>query len=117
MANDFKPTVGTKITKKEADDWSKKYKDDKKTDTDSVFLGRDAIQTILNDTRASGISFMFVRKYHEGLKKDVNDLVMVGTTEDGTLLWDGPSGSTVNPMNTDSQTYDGGTICPPSCPK
>jgi hypothetical protein len=122
MANGFEPTVGTKITKAQAEEWKAKYKKDKQTDTTSAFFGRDAIATILSDTRATGISFIFIRKYSEDLKKDINDLAMVGTDADGNLLWDGPTTTTTMMANTTSgdggsQTYDGSTTCPPYCPK
>jgi hypothetical protein len=112
MADEFKPTIGTKITKQQAIDWADKFDKERKKDTKSVFFGRDAILTILADSRATGITFMFARKYDENQKKDIDDLVMVGTTQDGTILWDTPT-----TVNGTSQTYDGGQTCPPYCPK
>lgn len=114
MADEFKPSIGVKITKAQAQEWAGKWDKDRKKDTKSVFFGRDAILTILADSRATGITFMFVRKFDDKQKKDIDDLVMVGTSEDGTLLWDAP---TNNLTTGTSQTYDGGTGCPPYCPK
>jgi hypothetical protein len=116
MAKDFKPTIGTPISKAEAEEWIERFDKERKKDTKSVFFGRDSIEAILSDTRAAGISFFFVRKKDKETKKDLDDLVMVGTMEDGTLLWDAP---TTNARSTDggiSMTYDGGYTCPPYCP-
>jgi hypothetical protein len=117
MANEFKPTVGNPISKADAEKWIEKFDKERKKDTKSVFYGRNAIEAILSDTRASGISFFFVRKYDDKAKKDIDDIVMVGTMEDGTLLWDGPTTQmrTANGGGT-SQTYDGSSTCPPYCP-
>jgi hypothetical protein len=113
MAEEFKPTVGAKITKEQATSWADKWDKERKKDTKSVFLGRDAILSILADSRATGITFMFVRKFDDKQKKDIDDLVMVGTTEDGTLLWDAPPSLATGT----SQTYNSGSTCPPYCPK
>jgi hypothetical protein len=115
MANDFKPTVGHQVPKADAVKWIDKFDKERKKDTKSVFFGRDAIEAILSDTRATGISFFFVRKYDDKQKKDIDDIVMVGTMEDGTLLW--TNDAPVNTMDSGSQTYDGGATCPPYCPK
>jgi hypothetical protein len=115
MADEFKPTIGSRITKAQAIEWSEKFDKERRKDTKSVFFGRDAILTILADSRATGITFMFARKYDDKQKKDIDDLVMVGTTEEGTLLWDAPTTLTLTTQT--SQTYDGGSTCPPYCPK
>lgn len=116
MANEFKPTVGGKISKSDADKWIAKFDTERKKDSKSVFFGRDTIQAILSDTRATGISFFFARKFDDGQKKDVDTIVMVGTTEDGTLLWNSNTQSNPGTLES-SSTYDNGAICPPYCPK
>jgi hypothetical protein len=113
--SDFNKNVGKPITKKEAEEWIEKFDKERKKDTRSVFYGRDAIEAILSDSRASGISFFFVRKYDKARKQDIDDIVMVGTMEDGTLLWDAPS-SDLNKGAT-SQAYDASYPCPPYCTK
>jgi hypothetical protein len=113
MANEFSPTIGTPISKEEAEKWIDKFDKERKKDTKSVFYGRDAIDAILSDTRASGISFFFARKLDEKQKKDIDDIIMVGTMDDGTLLWNTDSASKM----LDVGTYDKGSQCPPYCPK
>jgi hypothetical protein len=133
MANDFKPTIGGKVLKKDAEAWIKKYDDEKAEkakDTTSVFFGRDFIENILRThpeasgisgrdfienilrthPEASGISFFLCKKYSEYAGKDVVDLVLVPRKEDGTLIWpyeDGKDGG--------QAAYDSGKTCPPSC--
>lgn len=116
MANDFKPTVGSPISRAEAEAWIENFDKERKKDTKSVFFGREAIEAILSDTRAAGISFFFVRKEDSKTKKHIDDLVMVGRMEDGTLLWDAPpSELRAAKLSGTSQTYDGGHTCPPYC--
>jgi hypothetical protein len=67
---------------------------------------------ILADPRATGVSVFFARKTSDG--KDADDIVLVGTTEDGTLLW---TDGDVSATSTTSTTYDNGYSCPPYCPK
>lgn len=118
MANEFKPTVGDKVPKADAEKWIDKFENERKKDSKSVFFGRDIIDAILSDIRATGISCFFARKFDEGQKKDVDTLVLVGTMEDGTLLWNDPNASAAaKTLVGGSQTYDGGYICPPYCPK
>jgi hypothetical protein len=114
MANDFKPTIGGKVLKKDAEAWIKKYDDEKAEkakDTTSVFFGRDFIENILRThPEASGISFFLCKKYSEYAGKAVVDLVLVPRKEDGTLVWpyeDGKDGG--------QAAYDSGKTCPPSC--
>jgi hypothetical protein len=115
MADEFKPNVGNGISQSEAEAMIKKYDDkfraDKGTDTKSIFFGKDAIREILDQPgdQCSGISFFFAMKYSEFAKKDVVDLVMIGTTADGKLLW---KDSTV----LQDGAYDNGAPCPPYCP-
>src|SRR5687767_13373002 len=115
MANEFKKNVGAPISKSVAEEWIAKYDKERKKDTKSVFFGRDAIQAILSDTRVTGISFFFARKFDDGQKKDLDSIVMVGTTEDGTLLWSPDASNTGSgPLMT---SYDDAYTCPPYCPK
>ncbi|HYG02331.1 MAG TPA: hypothetical protein VD927_07785 [Chryseosolibacter sp.] len=112
MANEFKPTVGAPISVKEAKERIEKFKKERKKDTDSVFFGRDVIQGILADARAAGISMMFCRKYDDKQKKDIDDIILVGRMEDGTLLWD-----ETQPLSTTETNgpIDGSLTCPPTC--
>jgi hypothetical protein len=114
MADEFSPTIGTPISKADAEKWIDKFDKERKKDTKSVFYGRDTIEAILSDSRASGISFFFARKTDEKTKKDSDDIVMVGTTEDGKLLWNGDTSAAKTLDNTG--TYDHGSQCPPYCP-
>lgn len=112
MANEFKPTVGTPISVKVAKERIEKFKKERKKDTESVFFGRDAIEGILADPRAAGISMMFCRQYDDKQKKDIDDIILVGRMEDGTLLWEETQSlsvtETTGPIN-------GALTCPPTC--
>ena len=116
MADEFKPTVGRGMTQSDAEAMIKKYDDqlraDKGTDTKSVFYGKDAINEILNQAgdECAGISFFLALKYSEFAQKDVVDIVMVGTKEDGTLLWKESTALA-------DGAYDVSLGCPPYCPK
>jgi hypothetical protein len=113
MANDFKPTIGGKVLKSDAEAWIKKYDDEKKDkakDTTSVFFGKDFLHEILRTEGAAGISFFLAKKYSEFAGKDVVDLVLVPRKEDGTLLWPPSDGKDGN-----SSAYDNGKTCPPLC--
>ncbi|AYB30507.1 hypothetical protein [Chryseolinea soli] len=116
MADEFKPNVGSGISQSDAEAMIKKYDDqlraDKGKDTKSIFFGKDAINEILNQAgdACTGISFFLALKHSDFAGKDVVDLVMVGTTEDGTLLW---KESTL----LQDGAYDSGAPCPPYCPK
>jgi hypothetical protein len=116
MANEFKPNVGKQISKADAVKAIDKFDKERKKDTKSVFFGRDAILALLSLPGSTGISFFFSRKFDDGQKKDIDDLVMVATSEDGTLLWtDNAAKTTLDP--TGSNTYDVSITCPPYCPK
>lgn len=117
MANEFKPTVGSKVSKEDADKWIEKFdkdfRKDKQKDTKSVFFGKDILLEILNTPGCSGISFFFSVKHNEAVGKDTMSLVMVGTREDGKLL-NGSADMTVTDGG--GTTSDSGLSCPPSCP-
>jgi len=112
MANEFKPTVGSPISVAKAKEQIEKFKKERKKDTDSVFFGRNVIEGILADTRAAGISMMFCRKYDDKQKKDIDDIILVGRMEDGTLLW--TEQDQVSITNT-SGPIDNSIPCPPGC--
>jgi hypothetical protein len=117
MADQFKPTVGAKVSKSEAQKWIKRYDDeirkDKLKDTKSVFYGKDVLQEILKTPGAAGISFFLCLKHSSHAGKEVENLVLVPTKEDGTLLWKEPDGKD----SSGSFTWDDGSVCPPLCPK
>ena len=75
-------------------------------------MGRDALLQILGENKAecSGISFFLSMKYSEFAQKDVVDLVMIGTKEDGTLIWK-------ETTDLSNAAFDGTYPCPPYCPK
>jgi hypothetical protein len=120
MANHFKPDVGTGVPKSEALKWIKRYEEEhrkeKDKDTRSVFYGRDILEHLLAQKDCAGITFFLGLKHSDYAKKETVQLVLVGTKEDGTLLWpedvagkDGDSGG--------GTTANSGTMCPPYCPK
>lgn len=120
MAKEFKPSTGTKVTKKEAMSWIDKYdkemRKDKDTDTKSVFFGRDALLKMLSEDGSSGITFFLALKRDEIFKKDTVHLVLVPTKEDGELIW--PEDLSLADSTGDAAVaYDVGLPCPPYCPK
>ena len=125
MAHKFKPNVGTKVSKTDAEDWIAKYdkthRKDKDHDTKSVFYGRDALLRLLSEESSTGITFFFALKPDEETKKDKVQLVLVPTREDGTLIWG--DDSSVAKSTSSAAVYDAtggpvdnGLACPPSCP-
>lgn len=120
MAKNFKSTHGTKVTKKDAMAWIDKYdqqmRADKNTDTKSVFYGREVLLKLLSDEGTAGITFFLALRQEESAKKETVQLVLVATTEDGTLLWDDEN-TAANTTGGNVGAYDGGFPCPPYCPK
>ena len=119
MANEFKSSVGKPVPKGEAVKWIEKYdkdvRKDKTKDTKSVFFGRDILLSILAQEGCAGISFMLAMKHNDYAQKDMVTLVLVGTKEDGTLMWEESiSGKDGNGGGT---TADDALPCPPYCPK
>ncbi|MEO5977171.1 MAG: hypothetical protein ABIS36_16640 [Chryseolinea sp.] len=118
MAKKFNPTVGSRVTKKDALSWIDKYdndmRPDKKKDTKSMFYGRDALLKLLAEEGSAGITFFLALKYNEVFKKDTVQLVLVSTTEDGTLLW---GDDNAKAGGGGAGTYDNNLPCPPYCPK
>jgi hypothetical protein len=126
MADHFKPTVGGRITKAQALEWIGKFEKERKKDTKSVFYGKDVLLRILKNDKISGISFFFCRKTDKN-GKDYDDLVLVPTREDGTLVWGkDPSEkqNTAFSIAASAETLDGDETegpyedsvqCPPYC--
>jgi hypothetical protein len=119
MAHEFKPTVGAQVKKADALKWIEKFEKERKKDTRSVFYGKDAIMTIFKDTTVTGISFFFCRKTNKA-GKEFDDLVLVGTREDGSLVWSDKEPSltamTASAASDEgSGVYEEGTQCPPYC--
>lgn len=115
MAEEFNPSVGSSIPKSEAEARIQKYDDqvrlDKDRDTKSVFYGKDRILAVLNqNSQITGISFFLSLKPSEYAGKDIVDVIMVGTTADGTLIWQ-------DPADTQNAAYDNSMPCPPYCAK
>jgi len=117
MANDFKPTIGSKVLRSEAEKWIKKYDDEKrkekKKDTKSVFFGKDVLEAMMKGNGAAGISFFFGTKYSAEAGKDVDTLVLIPTKEDGTLIWAKEVGGK---DGEEEFAMDEGKRCPPDCP-
>ena len=99
-------TAGQIVSKEDAFAWIEKYekelRHDKSADTKSIFFGKEILLELLSGDSA-GITFFFGLKHSDFANKEVVNLVLVGTTEDGDLLWDKPA--------------DFGTPCPPYCAK
>lgn len=123
MAKNFKPNVGSKVSKKEAMEWIEKYdkemRKDKTKDTKSIFYGRDMLLRILSEEGSAGITCFFALKYNEAAKKDTIQLVLVPTREDGTHIWSDevpPAKAKVKGEITSGPiAFDGGLQCPPYC--
>ena len=118
MANEFKPNVGGKVSKKEAMEWIEKYDKeikDKSKDTKSIFYGRDVLLKILSIEGSAGITFFLGLKYNEAVGKDTVQLVLVPTREDGTLIW--ADDNSAAKVGDGMVAFDGGYGCPPYCPK
>jgi hypothetical protein len=118
MANDFKPTDGGKISTRDAKEWIAKYdKERKEKGTRSIFYGKDVLNAILAEGNCAGISFFFAKKYSDYSQKEELSLVLVGTTEDGQLLWPDDTGANILAKDDSDSAYDTGPSCPPYCPK
>jgi hypothetical protein len=121
MAKNFKSTQGTRVTKKEAMEWIEKFDEtmrpDKNKDTKSIFYGRDALLKLLSEEGSAGITFFLALRYEEAVKKETIQLVLVSTTEDGTLLWGDDNASALKTGTAGAGVYDRAFPCPPYCPK
>ncbi|MEJ1236961.1 hypothetical protein WBG78_02465 [Chryseolinea sp. T2] len=118
MPNEFNPKSGTGVSKEDAKGWIDKYdalyRKDKETDTKAIFFGKDVVAKLLVG-KSAGITIFLGVKYSDIVKKEVVNLILVPTTEDGTLLWDKTSTTALN--DSDAGAYDVGTPCPPYCAK
>jgi hypothetical protein len=117
MANEFPPNVGGQVSKKDAQDWIAKFDKERLMDTKSVFYGRDMFDAIFSDPTVTGVSLFFARK-PDADGKDTDDIVVVGTRIDGTLVWtDNPPIPTAKAMDGGgSGAYENSITCPPYCP-
>src|SRR5688572_26576292 len=110
----FPPSAGSAITREEAREmitkYDKEHRHDKEKDTRSVFYGRELIEKILKQDVA-GITFFLGTKPNQWAKKDTVQLVLVGTKEDGTLMW--PSDGAGKDMPDGGTAGDNGIVCPP----
>jgi hypothetical protein len=115
----FPPSAGSAITREEAREmiskYDKEHRHDKEKDTKSVFYGRELIERILKQDVA-GITFFLGAKPNQWAKKDTVQLVLVGTKEDGTLLWPSAASSSGKDMPNGGTAGDDGISCPPICP-
>jgi hypothetical protein len=118
MEKPFNPDKGAGISKAEAMAWIEKYdremRKDKNVDTKSVFFGKDTLAKMLKG-RSAGVSVFLGLRYNEEANKDVVNLILVPTAEDGTLLWDASAATALE--SDDSGAFDYGVGCPPYCPK
>jgi hypothetical protein len=115
MANEFKPDIGKKIPRGQIKQWQADYQSKYPGETKSVFFGRQAIETILKDGTVTGISVLFMRKNENG--REFNDVALLGTTVDGTLVWKETGSSGKDMPGDDGSGTDTGLVCPPVCPK
>ena len=119
MANEFKRSAGSEVPKSDAVAWIEKYdkeiRKDKLKDPKSIFFGRDIIERILAQTDCTGISFFFGLKHDSFASKETVHLVLVGTKEDGKLIW--PETSSGKDGNGGGAVADSGLSCPPYCPR
>jgi hypothetical protein len=117
MPNQFEPSAGKEVPKSEAMAWIEKYdsemRKDKDTDTKSIFFGKEVLAKLLQG-KSAGITFFLGLKYSEDVKREVVNLVLVPTSSDGTLMWEG-TGATQEKNG--GSAFDFGTPCPPYCPK
>ncbi len=116
MANEFKRDIGKRVPKSDAKKWIEKYDNERKKDTTSVFYGRDAIENILADQTVTGISFFFCRKPKKDSIGDIDDLVLLGTKEDGSVVWGTDPEATSSNTADKTGAYNNGLTCPITCP-
>jgi hypothetical protein len=114
MANEFKRDVGKKIPKGQIKQWQTAYKSKYPGETSSVFIGRDVIDRVLNDSSVTGLSVLFLRKNEGG--REFNDVALIGTTLDGKFVWKEPGSSGKDMPDDDGSAADSGLPCPPTCP-
>jgi len=115
MANEFKKNVGGPVPKATAEAWIEKFDKERKKDTTSVFIGKDAIDAIFSDSTITGISIFFARKMKDN--KDFDDVVLVGRRENGELVWNGGGSTSTGGVTTmdGGNGTNSGLTCPPYC--
>ena len=117
MPNEFNPKSGSGVSKDDAKAWIDKYdalyRKDKDADTKAIFFGKDVVAKLLIG-KSAGITIFLGVKYSDIVKKEVVNLILVPTTEDGTLLWERTS---TTELDASDGAYDIGTPCPPYCAK
>jgi hypothetical protein len=118
MANKFDPHAGIGVSKADAQSWIDKYdrehRKDKEKDTKAIFFGKDNIAKMLVG-KSAGITIFLGVKYSDIVEKEVVNLILVPTTEDGTLLWNDTTTRAIG--DADAGAYDVGYPCPPYCAK
>lgn len=102
-------TAGGAIDPTKAKNWMNKYKDKHTDHIHAYFFGSDIIRKIIDHPEAVGMRIYF--SYGD---EDKLQMVLIGANEDGDNIWpdnqegkDGGGGTVA----------DGGTPCPPYCPK
>lgn len=117
MPTPFEPSAGKEVSKSEAMGWIDKYdtemRKDKNVDTKSIFFGKDVLAKMLTG-KSAGISIFLGLRYNDDAKKDLVNLVLVPTTNEGELLW---KESAASARDDDGGAFDVGTPCPPYCAK
>lgn len=121
MADKFDPHEGKSVSKADAEAWIAKYdsvyRKDKEKDTKAIFFGKDVIAKLITG-KSAGISIFLGLRYSDVVNKEVVNLILVPTTEDGTLLWDRTSATALTERDAgDAGAYDMGFPCPPYCGK
>ncbi|MGC3942959.1 MAG: hypothetical protein QM762_00215 [Chryseolinea sp.] len=118
MANKFEPNAGSGVSKEDAQSWIDKYdrehRKDKDKDTKAIFFGKDNLSKMLVG-KSAGITIFLGLRYSDIVEKEVVNLILVPTTEDGTLLWNKTTATEA--ADADAGAYDIGYPCPPYCAK
>ncbi len=115
MPNDFKPNIGRRVPVTDAKRWISEFQKTYPNQTRSVFYGRETFEKLLSEPRVTGISFFFCRKVNES-GEFYNDLVLLGTQEDGTVIWGDDDGSKQSLDDPGIEgPYNSGLPCPPHC--
>jgi len=98
---------GKKISKKDAVDWVKKYKNKHANSTHSIQYDATIIQQLLNITGCVSVRIHFAEN-----SNGVNCLTLVAVDASGNAILPPSDTSTTDA----AFIVDDGTTCPPSCP-
>lgn len=91
-------SIGKIIEGAQAEEWIKSFQSANSNSAHSFLFGKDIFNQLLAQTGIAGIAFI------NGTKASGQDaLVLVGVTENGTMLWN-------------SLIFDDSKVCPPDCP-